>query len=192
MLIVGVCPLRSQTSPSEATPIYAYLNSGFGLFLLDTESGPHDFVAPVRFSSTTDIYGQYTPQGRLTGLMDHVAFRPLVPGWSCDVFMPERINPQDGGGSSFGSKMTLVVEATAGDRADDFIDLGSLDANVDVAGDQSFTPVDELTGETGQATLTWLPPVDDILRAADLGGDGLADMRIAPYDDFDNFLGVWG
>ncbi|GAD59930.1 hypothetical protein [Brevundimonas abyssalis] len=102
--------------------MYAYLNSGLGLVLLDTESGPNDFVAPTRFSSTTDIYGQYTPQARFTGLMDPEAFRPLVPGWSCDVFMPEQINV---GGGRFDDKMPLVAEAAAGDDADDFIDLGA-------------------------------------------------------------------
>ncbi|MBA4000100.1 MAG: hypothetical protein C0461_05840 [Brevundimonas sp.] len=79
--------------------------------------------------------------------------------------------------------------------ADDFIDLRNIDANVNVAGNQSFTQVDELTGEAGQLTLTWLPAAGFTLLSADVDGDGVADMRIVMYgnhEDFDNFLGVGG
>jgi len=79
--------------------------------------------------------------------------------------------------------------------ADDFIDLRNIDANVNVAGNQSFTQVDELTGEAGQMTLTWLPSAGFTVLAADVDGDGVADMRIVLYgdhSDFDNFLGVGG
>jgi len=79
--------------------------------------------------------------------------------------------------------------------ADDFIDLRNIDANVNVAGNQSFTQVDELTGEAGQMILTWLPSAGFTVLAADVDGDGVADMRIVLYgdhSDFDNFLGVGG
>jgi Ca2+-binding RTX toxin-like protein len=78
---------------------------------------------------------------------------------------------------------------------DDFIDLRGVDADVNVDGNQTFTQVDELTGEAGQMTLTWLPSAGFTLLAMDVDGDGVADMRIVLYgdhSDFDNFLGVGG
>lgn len=74
--------------------------------------------------------------------------------------------------------------------ADDFIDLRNLDANINVAGNQSFIRADELTGEAGQLALTWLPSADFTLVTADVDGDGVPDIRIVLYGDFDNFLGV--
>ena len=79
--------------------------------------------------------------------------------------------------------------------ADDFIDLRNIDANVNAEGNQSFTQVDELTGEAGQMTLEWLPSAGFTLMSMDVDGDGVADMRVVLYgdhSDFDNFLGVGG
>ncbi|MBG7615346.1 hypothetical protein IWC96_08630 [Brevundimonas sp. BAL450] len=175
--------------------MYAYLNADFGLFLHDTISRPTDFVAPMRLSSNTDIFGQYAPQGRLAGLIDDLAFRTFALEWSCDVYMPESIYAGDGADAL---KYNPVSDSSFPDYdrimdpgADDFIDLRNLDANVNVAGDQSFTQVDELTGEAGQVTLTWLPDGFTLL-AADIDGDGVADMRIVMNGDFDDFLGLGG
>lgn len=79
--------------------------------------------------------------------------------------------------------------------ADDFIDLRGIDADANTAGNQSFTQVDELTGQAGQMTLEWLPTAGFTLMSMDIDGDGVADMRIVLYgdhSDFDNFLGVGG
>ncbi len=107
-----------------------------------------------------------------------------------------------GGGGSDTFKYNAVSDSSFADYdrimdlgADDFIDLRNIDANVNVAGNQSFTQVDELTGEAGQLTLTWLPSAGFTLLSADVDGDGVADMRIVLYgdhSDFDNFLGVGG
>ena len=78
---------------------------------------------------------------------------------------------------------------------DDFIDLSGVDANVNAAGNQSFTQVDELTGQAGQMTLEWLSSAGFTLMSMDVDGDGVADMRVVLYgnhEGFDNFLGVTG
>ncbi|MBA4000098.1 MAG: hypothetical protein C0461_05830 [Brevundimonas sp.] len=74
--------------------------------------------------------------------------------------------------------------------ADAFIDLRALGANVNVGANQSFTQVDELTGEAGQLTLTWAPSAGFSLLTADVDGDGVADIRIVLYDDLAAILGV--
>jgi Ca2+-binding RTX toxin-like protein len=79
--------------------------------------------------------------------------------------------------------------------ADDFIDLRGVDADVNTAGNQTFTQVDAFTGQAGQLVLTWLPSAGFTLLAMDVDGDGVADMRIVLYgnhSEFDNFLGVGG
>ncbi|MFN3814757.1 M10 family metallopeptidase C-terminal domain-containing protein [Brevundimonas sp.] len=78
---------------------------------------------------------------------------------------------------------------------DDFIDLRGVDANANVAGNQVFTQVDAFTGQAGQLMLSWIPASGFTVLAADVDGDGVADMRIVLYGnhaEFDNFLGVTG
>jgi Ca2+-binding RTX toxin-like protein len=78
---------------------------------------------------------------------------------------------------------------------DDFIDLRGVDADVNAAGNQSFTQVDAFNGQAGQMTLQWLASAGFTLMSMDLDGDGVADMRVVLYgnhESFDNFLGVVG
>ncbi len=66
---------------------------------------------------------------------------------------------------------------------------------MNAAGNQSFTQVDELTGQAGQMTLEWLSSAGFTLMSMDVDGDGVADMRLVLYgnhEGFDNFLGVTG
>jgi len=107
-----------------------------------------------------------------------------------------------GGGGADTFRYNAVSDSTFSDYdrimdlgADDFIDLRNIDSNVNTEGNQSFTQVDELTGEAGQMTLEWLPSAGFTLMSMDVDGDGVADMRVVLYgdhSDFDNFLGVGG
>ena len=107
-----------------------------------------------------------------------------------------------GGGGSDIFRYTDASDSTYSDydrimdlEADDFIDLRAIDADVNTAGNQSFTQVDELTGQAGQMTLEWLPGAGFTLMSMDIDGDGVADMRIVLYgnqESFDNILGVVG
>ena len=107
-----------------------------------------------------------------------------------------------GGGGSDTFRYNSVSDSSFSDYdrimdlgGDDFIDLRNIDANANVAGNQSFTQVDELTGQAGQMTVDWLASAGFTLMSMDIDGDGVADMRIVLYgdhSDFDNFLGVGG
>ena len=61
---------------------------------------------------------------------------------------------------------------------EDIIDLSSIDANVNVAGNQAFTLVTAFTGQAGQIMLS--PNIQPYftLLSADVDGDRVADMRI--------------
>ena len=75
-------------------------------------------------------------------------------------------------------------------EAIDVIDLSAIDADTARDGDQVFRLVDALTGQAGQLTLTWVAASRFTVLAADVDGDGVADMRVVLYgrhDDFDNF-----
>ncbi|MEH6665668.1 MAG: M10 family metallopeptidase C-terminal domain-containing protein [Brevundimonas sp.] len=107
-----------------------------------------------------------------------------------------------GGGGSDTFRYTSASDSTFSDYDrimdlgnDDFIDLRGVDADVNTAGNQTFTQVDAFSGQAGQLVLTWLPSAGFTLLAMDIDGDGVADMRIVLYGDhsgFDNFLGVGG
>lgn len=73
---------------------------------------------------------------------------------------------------------------------EDIIDLRNVDANADQVGDQAFQLVDEFTGQAGQLTLTWAPQNGFTWLAADVDGDGVADMRIVLYGNHENFENI--
>ena len=55
--------------------------------------------------------------------------------------------------------------------------------------------MDELTGQAGQLTLTWVAESGFTWLEADVDGDGVADFRVVLYgnhETFDSFLGVGG
>ncbi len=102
-----------------------------------------------------------------------------------------------GGGGSDIFKYNEVSDSSFADYdrimdlgADDFIDLRNIDANANVAGNQVFERVDEFTGQAGQLTLTWLPGAGFTLLAADVDGDGVADMRIVLYGNHEAFENI--
>ncbi|MFT4953929.1 MAG: Ca2+-binding RTX toxin-like protein [Brevundimonas sp.] len=72
----------------------------------------------------------------------------------------------------------------------DFIDLRNIDANSNVAGNQVFDLVDELTGEAGQVALNWNESAGFTVLSADIDGDGVADMRIVLYGNHENFENI--
>ncbi|GAD59975.1 calcium-binding protein [Brevundimonas abyssalis] len=102
-----------------------------------------------------------------------------------------------GGGGSDIFKYNEVSDSSFADYdrimdlgADDFIDLRNIDANANVAGNQVFERVGEFTGQAGQLTLTWLPGAGFTLLAADVDGDGVADMRIVLYGNHEAFENI--
>lgn len=60
----------------------------------------------------------------------------------------------------------------------DFIGLGAIDANVNVAGDQAFTWVTKFTKAAGQALLKYSVTTRLTTLELDIDGDGKADLRI--------------
>ena len=72
----------------------------------------------------------------------------------------------------------------------DVIDLSTIDARTNVAGDQAFVLVSAFTGESGQMTRTYNATADFTVLAMDVNGDRVADMRIllnGDHSDYDNF-----
>jgi Ca2+-binding RTX toxin-like protein len=74
---------------------------------------------------------------------------------------------------------------------DDIIDLSGIDADTNTEGDQAFSLVDSFTGQAGQITLTYNAGAGFTVLAADVNGDGLADMRIVLYGNHEDFSNFW-
>lgn len=73
----------------------------------------------------------------------------------------------------------------------DVIDLSSVDANVWWYGHQSFTLVDQFTGEAGEMVVNFKPASGVTLIMGDTDGDGAADFEIevkGDHHDFANFV----
>ena len=73
---------------------------------------------------------------------------------------------------------------------EDVINLSTIDARTDVAGDQAFTLVSAFSGQSGQMTLTFNASAGFTVLAADVNGDGVGDFRIVldgDHQDYDNF-----
>ena len=73
---------------------------------------------------------------------------------------------------------------------EDVINLSSIDANTNVAGNQAFVLVDAFTGHAGQLTMTWNATGQFTVLAADVDGDGVGDFRVildGDHRDYDNF-----
>ena len=75
-------------------------------------------------------------------------------------------------------------------EAGDIIDLSSIDANTNAAGDQAFAIVSAFTGVGGQMTRAYVASADFTILTMDVDGDRVGDMRIVlngdhrGYDDF--------
>ncbi len=74
---------------------------------------------------------------------------------------------------------------------EDIIDLSGIDADINTEGDQAFALVDSFTGQAGQITLTYNAGAGFTVLAADVNGDGLADMRIVLYGNHEDFSNFW-
>jgi len=74
------------------------------------------------------------------------------------------------------------------EQGSDLIDLSAIDANVNAAGNQAFTIVDEFTGVAGQLTVTenWMFQ----LWKGDINGDGEADFAVNVLLDSENGANV--
>ncbi|WP_292103897.1 M10 family metallopeptidase C-terminal domain-containing protein [Brevundimonas sp.] len=74
---------------------------------------------------------------------------------------------------------------------EDIIDLSGIDADTNTEGDQAFSLVESFTGQAGQITLTYNAGAGFTVLAADVNGDGLADMRIVLYGNHEDFSNFW-
>ena len=76
-------------------------------------------------------------------------------------------------------------------EVEDTIDLSRIDADVTVAGDQSFVLVDRFSGAAGEATVRYNRDTNVSRLVLDTDGDGAADIAIIARGDqsgFDNFV----
>ena len=77
-------------------------------------------------------------------------------------------------GDSALAAMDLITDLGGKDR----IDLSALDADANIAGDQSFLQVAAFTGAAGQLRLTFDAGAQQTTLAVDVNGDGLADFAL--------------
>jgi hypothetical protein len=75
--------------------------------------------------------------------------------------------------------------------ASDILDLGAIDANTGLAGDQAFVLAAALTGVAGQYTLAYNSGTNESLLQADTNGDGVADLAIAFTGNVTGMTGGW-
>lgn len=104
----------------------------------------------------------------------------LTGGNAADTF---RFNRLDSG--VFASDRITDLQAV------DIIDLSSIDANVNAAGNQAFVLVDSFSGTAGEVTITYQASGNSSRVALDTDGDGAANISIIAVGDhraFDNFV----
>ena len=73
----------------------------------------------------------------------------------------------------------------------DIIDLSTIDANSNLAGNQAFVKVSAFTGVAGQVRLVYSSATGDTYVQGDIDGDGVGDFRIrltGDHRDYDNFV----
>jgi Ca2+-binding RTX toxin-like protein len=93
----------------------------------------------------------------------------------------------DGVRASSPANIDLITDLTDTDR----IDLSDIDADITQIGNQAFTLAGSLSGEAGQAVLSYDPQADLTILWLDIDGDSTADGVITisgDHRDFSNFL----
>jgi len=93
---------------------------------------------------------------------------------------------------------TAVIESAQGSRdrildmtADDILDLSAIDANTGLGGNQAFFQAASLSGTAGQYTLVYDSGANESVLAADVNGDGVADLLITLSGDVTGFTAGW-
>jgi Ca2+-binding RTX toxin-like protein len=93
---------------------------------------------------------------------------------------------------------TAVIESAQGSRdrildmtADDILDLSAIDANTGLGGNQAFFQAASLSGTAGQYTLVYDSGANESVLAADVNGDGVADLLITLAGDVTGFTAGW-
>lgn len=111
----------------------------------------------------------------------------LDGGGGDDVLQGSHGLDQLTGGAGADTFLYLAMTDSRADRPDliadfdplaDVIDLSGIDANTSVAGDQAFAWVGALTGQAGQATLTYSAGADLTVLSLDANGDGVAEFKV--------------
>ncbi len=76
-------------------------------------------------------------------------------------------------------------------RAEDVVDLGAIDAEVAVGGNQSFQLVSSFGGHAGEMTVDYNAGTDLTLLRADTNGDSIEDLVIRIDGDATGFVDGW-
>ncbi|MFZ4607267.1 MAG: M10 family metallopeptidase C-terminal domain-containing protein, partial [Caulobacter sp.] len=99
----------------------------------------------------------------------------MTGGLGADVFVVNSLDVRSTRAGLLPSRDTIVdLDFGTGDR----IDLSAVDANINLAGDQSFSLVAAFTNAAGQATLTYTASSNSTLVRFDVDGDGKADLEL--------------
>ena len=143
-----------------------------------------------------DLMGKNVENATLTGLLNRNLLgsdesNTLIGNAGANILAGRGgIDYLTGGGGADTFDYNAVSDSTfaAYDRiydleAADIIDLSGIDANANVAGNQAFVKVAAFSNTAGQMTLTYNSGGGFTVLAADVNGDGVADMRIVLYGD---------
>lgn len=109
-------------------------------------------------------------------------------GAGVDTFVvrQESVNSSMAGGVL---EIDYITDLRAVER--DLLDLSAIDANMNVAGDQSFTAVSAFSGTAGEMSLSYSAGSNTTTLRLDVDGDGRADYQLRLDGDVRADSGTW-
>ncbi|PLC51119.1 heme peroxidase [Pollutimonas subterranea] len=177
--------------------IVAELNDGDDLYFGDAGSDTLDMSAISSDSLVVlSANGSGSAKSALSGTDMLFSIENVRTGSGADIIIASEVaNVMDGGEGAdtfvFKSTMAADGDLILGFEAGDTLDLGAIDANTGMAGNQAFRLLsagDTFNGSAGQLQMRWETDGDGrdlTLVEGDINGDGTADFQISLMGSID-------